>query len=49
MMKTNQQANTFTRLVQDRKTGQWYNPEDAFRKTMESKEVRIIMVRLKNR
>jgi hypothetical protein len=48
MMKK-QIANTTPLLVQDRKTGQWYNPQEAWLKVMESKEVREVMVRLKNR
>jgi hypothetical protein len=48
MMKK-QTANTTPLLVQDRKTGQWYNPQEAWLKVMESKEVREVMVRLKNR
>jgi hypothetical protein len=48
MMKK-ENANTTPLLVQDRKTGQWYNPMEAWIKVMETKEVRAIMERLKNR
>jgi hypothetical protein len=48
MMKK-ETANTTPLLVQDRKTGQWYNPMEAWIKVMETKEVRAIMERLKNR
>ena len=48
MMKK-QTANTTPLLVQDRKTGQWYNPQEEWLKVIESKEVREVMVRLKNR
>jgi len=49
MQNEKQTANTIPQLVQDRKTGQWYNPQQAWIKTMESKEVRAVMARLKNR
>ena len=48
MMKK-ENANTTPLLVQDRKTGQWYNPLEAWTKVMETKEVREVLVRLKNR
>lgn len=35
--------------VQCKKTGRWYDPLVEFRKFIESKEVKEIMVRLKNR
>lgn len=35
-------------LVQDRVTGQWYDPEEEFKKLMESQAVRETMERLKN-
>jgi len=48
MMKK-ETANTIPQLVQDRKTGQWYNPQEAWLKVMESKPVLEVLARLKNR
>ena len=35
--------------VKDRKTGEWYKPEERFRAVMNSPEVRAVMQRMKNR
>lgn len=36
-------------LVQDRKTGQWYDPQAEFEKLLAQQWVIDIMIRLKNR
>lgn len=36
-------------LVQCKKTGRWYNPQEEWLRTMNSPEVRDIMQRLKDR
>ena len=41
--------NTTPQLVQDRKTGQWYNPAVEFDKLLNSPTVKEVMVRLKLR
>jgi hypothetical protein len=37
------------KLVQDRKTGQWYNPQEAFDKLMNKPEILASLNRLKIR
>ena len=39
---------TTPQLVQDRKTGEWYNPAEKFAELLNSKFFQEIMVRLKN-
>lgn len=39
----------YARLVQDRKTGEWYDPEERFRAVMDSPEVQAQFRRMKDR
>jgi len=48
-MQNKPTSNTTPQLVQDRKTGQWYDPQAQWLKVMESKPVREVLERLKNR
>jgi hypothetical protein len=40
---------TTVQLVQDRKTGEWYNPQERFMERMNSPEVMALLKRLKVR
>jgi hypothetical protein len=47
-----QEANveqTTVQLVQDRKTGEWYNPQERFMERMNSPEVLAVLKRMKDR
>jgi hypothetical protein len=37
---------TTVQLVQDRKTGEWYNPQERFMERMNSPEVQAVLKRL---
>lgn len=36
----------FPKLVQDKKTGQWYNPQEAFDQLMNKPEIMAVLKRL---
>jgi hypothetical protein len=40
---------TTVQLVQDRKTGEWYNPQERFMERMNSPEVLAVLKRMKDR
>ena len=40
---------TTVQLVQDRKTGEWYNPQERFMERMNSPEVIAVLKRMKER
>jgi hypothetical protein len=40
---------TTVQLVQDRKTGEWYNPQERFMERMNSPEVIAVLKRMKDR
>jgi hypothetical protein len=40
---------TTVQLVQDRKTGEWYNPQERFMERMNSPEILAVLKRMKDR
>ena len=49
MMNDKDTANTVPTLVQDRKTREWYNPQERFMEMLNRPEVVAMLKRLKNK